>query len=526
MTKYHTIFVGGGINNLVCASLLAKKGKSVLVLERSKHLGGCIRSEIIEDCIIDTLSTAYPLFVTSPAYEELKTDLENSGVTFVSNVTPTATVLSDKRFAILKTDKEENDRNFNQFSEGEGQRFRKQINWVEENSELLFSFLSQELVSFKIAKLLAKFVWKSGISESIKTIGSFLPSVRNDFPKHFKSDELQAVLAPWVLHTGLSPESTLSSTMAKVVAFTVEQVGLPMVKGGSYKIIEAFKQIIENNNGVCKIQEEIKEILVNVKGKVNGVKTKDNTTYYAENVVASVTPTQLYGRLLKGNKFIPEPIKIEAKDYKYGMGNMQIHIILNEAPKWFNKDLETVTYIHLSDGINSVSKAVNSARRQALPDKATICIAQPTAIDPSRSSEGKHILWIQLPECPNFPEKDDSKTLDHLTNGEWTEELKNAYANRIIERTSAFITNIKSACIHQSIISPKELSQLNINLENGDPYAGLCEIGQYFAWRPLKSLKNHNTPIKNLYHSGASTHPGPGLGAGSGYLIAQTLLKK
>lgn len=526
MKKYHTIFIGGGINNLVCAALLAKKGKSVLVLERTDYLGGCIRSEIIEGCVIDTLSTAYPLFVTSPAYAELKMDLEQAGLSFVNNTTPTATVLSDKRFAILKTNKEENDHNFDQFSQGEGLRFRKQINWVEENAELLFSFLSQELVTFKMGKLLARYVWKNGISESIKTMGSFLPSVRTDFPKHFKSDELQSVLAPWVLHTGLSPDSTLSATMAKVVAFTVEQVGLPMVKGGSFKIVEAFKQIIETHKGECKNQEEVQEILVSEKGKVEGVKTSSNTIYKAENVVASVTPTQLYGNLLQKSKFVPQPIQIEAKDYKYGMGNMQIHIILNEAPKWFNKELESVTYVHLSDGIDAVSKAVGAAKRQALPNKATICIAQPTATDPSRSSDGKYILWIQLPECPNFPIKDDSSELNHLTNGEWSEELKNAYAERIIERTSEFITNIKSACIHKSIISPKELSQLNINLENGDPYAGLCEISQYFAWRPLKSLKNHNTPIKNLYHGGASTHPGPGLGAGSGYLIAQTLLKK
>ena len=525
MTKYHTIFIGGGINNLVCASLLAKKGKSVLVLERSDYLGGCIRSEVIENCVIDTLSTAYPLFVTSPAYAALQKDLEQAGVTFVNNNTPTATVLSDKRYGILRTSQEENEKNFDQFSIGEGKRYRKQIDWVGENAELLFSFLSQDLVSLKIAKLLAKYVWKNGVANSIKTVGSFFPSVRNDFPKYFESDELQAILAPWVLHTGLSPESVLSSTMAKVVAFTVEQVGLPMIQGGSFKIVDAFKKIIESNSGICKTQEEIEEILVSSKGVVLGVKTKKDS-YYADNVVASVTPTQLYGRLLKKSKFIPKLVQTEAKDFKYGMGNMQIHIILNEAPKWFNKELETVTYVHLSDGIDAISKAVNSANRQELPDKPTICIAQPTATDPSRSVNGKYILWIQLPECPNYPVKDASNELDTLTNGVWTEELKSAYASRIIERTSEYITNIKSACIHKSVISPKDLSHLNINLENGDPYSGSCELSQYFAWRPLKSLKNHNTPIKNLYHGGASTHPGPGLGAGSGYLIAQTLLKK
>ena len=34
---------------------------------------------------------------------------------------------------------------------------------------------------------------------------------------------------------------------------------------------------------------------------------------------------------------------------------------------------------------------------------------------------------------------------------------------------------------------------------------------------------NHTTAVPRLYHIGASTHPGPGLGGGSGFLIAQAL---
>ena len=34
---------------------------------------------------------------------------------------------------------------------------------------------------------------------------------------------------------------------------------------------------------------------------------------------------------------------------------------------------------------------------------------------------------------------------------------------------------------------------------------------------------NHRTPVPKLYHIGAATHPGPGLGGGSGYLLAKSL---
>jgi len=39
------LIVGSGINSLVCAALLALKGKTVRVLERNERVGGCMRSE-------------------------------------------------------------------------------------------------------------------------------------------------------------------------------------------------------------------------------------------------------------------------------------------------------------------------------------------------------------------------------------------------------------------------------------------------------------------------------------------------
>ena len=71
--------------------------------------------------------------------------------------------------------------------------------------------------------------------------------------------------------------------------------------------------------------------------------------------------------------------------------------------------------------------------------------------------------------------------------------------------------------------SPADLEAMNINLTGGDPYGGACSIDQFFLWRPLRGTVNHETPVKRLYHIGASTHPGPGLGGGSGFLLAKSL---
>jgi len=179
--------------------------------------------------------------------------------------------------------------------------------------------------------------------------------------------------------------------------------------------------------------------------------------------------------------------------------------------------------IHLSDGADSVSKAINQSERGLLPDECTVVVGQPTALDPSRAPEGKAILWLQLQELPSHIKGDAAGIIDVPLSGEWTESVREQYADRVIERLCDYIPNLKSSILSRSVLSPADLEKLNINLVGGDPYSGHCGVQQFFAWRPLKSIKNHDTTVKDLYHIGASTHPGPGLGGNSGYMVAKHL---
>ena len=79
-TEAQIIVVGSGMNSLVCAALLAKRGKSVLVLERNDRAGGCIRTEeLFPGFQHEVLSSWYPLFMGGAAYPELKDDLAGLG---------------------------------------------------------------------------------------------------------------------------------------------------------------------------------------------------------------------------------------------------------------------------------------------------------------------------------------------------------------------------------------------------------------------------------------------------------------
>ena len=95
---YQFVIVGSGMNSLVCAAMLAKAGKRVVVLERNDRLGGCIRTdELFPGYTHDILSSSYPLFVAGPGYEALGPDLHAAGLEFANTDLPTAIVTDDGR---------------------------------------------------------------------------------------------------------------------------------------------------------------------------------------------------------------------------------------------------------------------------------------------------------------------------------------------------------------------------------------------------------------------------------------------
>ncbi|MCH6588540.1 MAG: DUF5118 domain-containing protein, partial [Proteobacteria bacterium] len=88
--------------------MLAKEGKKVIVLERNDRLGGCIRTEeLFPGFTHDVLSSSYPLFVTSPAYEALSEDLHAAGLEFANTSLPTAVLTEEGRSLIMSTDEAE-----------------------------------------------------------------------------------------------------------------------------------------------------------------------------------------------------------------------------------------------------------------------------------------------------------------------------------------------------------------------------------------------------------------------------------
>jgi phytoene dehydrogenase-like protein len=530
VATFDAVLVGSGINTLTAAALLAREGWQVCVLERSDRLGGAIRTEAdytLPGFTHELMSSWHPLFQGSAAYAELADDLHRRGLEYVNTDLPTASAYPDGSAMFLQTALEANVAEFDRFAPGDGAGWQRQFEDFMTHADLSFGVLGTELWSTSGLGLGQRMFRTLGRRGLLEFAGHALGTCRDWTTATFRSEQAHGLLAPWVLHTGLGPDNAVSGFMTQVIACAVQLGGMPVPVGGGVKLVEALGGIVRDAGGELRTDATVERITV-AAGRATGVALAGGETVPATRaVIAGVTPTQLYGTLLAPHD-TPADVREAAGRYRYGRAGMQIHVAMDEPPRWKGPEAERLArtaIVHVTPGLDGVSRAVNEAERGLLPAEATIVAGQPCAVDPSRAPEGKWIVWIQLQELPAGRVKGDAAGELDVGDGTWTEELREAYADRIVARLGASVENLATATLRRIVLSPADLEALNPNLVAGDIYAGSCALDQNLLWRPFAAAPGHRTPVEGLWHVGASTHPGPGLGAGSGYLVAKELTK-
>src|SRR5262249_13141692 len=199
------------------------------------------------------------------------------------------------------------------------------------NADLAFGLLGTEIWSTKGMALGGKAIRRLGRHGVHEFGGNLLVSGRDWLTGTFASERIHGLLAPWVLHTGLGPDTASSGFMAQVIAVAVQEGGMPVPRGGGARLVDALVRLIEENGGTCRTGFEVESIVVR-DGAAVAVRSAEGEMVGASRaVIANVTPTQLYGRLL-GDP--PDAVSSAGRRFRYGRAEMQIHFALSEQPRW------------------------------------------------------------------------------------------------------------------------------------------------------------------------------------------------
>jgi phytoene dehydrogenase-like protein len=524
VSQTDAIVIGAGINGMVAAAELAKAGWTVTLIDGNDRIGGFIDSGelTVPGYQHDTYSSWHLLFRSSAAYAALGPELHRHGLNYCdSGDELCASVASDGRVSLAYRDPVRTAEGFADTADGAA--YLVALGELEKQLPLIGPMLSGEPRSVGNLRTFTVGWRKSGRNELEDLLRSTLTSGRAWARGRFAGPEVDHLFAPWLLHAGLSPDQAQGGLMMPLLAGSMHTAGLPVVEGGAKNFLAAFQALFDELGVRVLLGQRVEEIVV-AAGKAIGVRTTAGRVSANRAVLASVTPDVLYGSLLPAGKVKVsglDPVRREAAQFRFGRGAMQIHVALSAPPAWRDSRLAQVPLLHLTDGSTSTAIACAQAEAGLLPAAPTVVVGRQDLLDPTRVPKGAAALWIQLQEVPYAPVGDAAGELD-ISSG-WDENLAAGYAKRVLDRIQPHAPGLSELVLGMKVISPVDLEKANPNARFGDPYGGSCELDQSLFWRPLPSTRSHKTPVEGLWQIGSSTHPGAGLGAGSGHLVARQL---
>jgi len=513
------VVIGAGINGMVAAAELADAGWSVVLLDASERIGGFVASgEItLPGYVHDTFSSWHPLFVAGGGYAELSAALHERGLEYANTNGAVTASVSERGTIVADRDPDRTAARFALPSDQDA--YQVMLAELDRRKGLIFGALGSELRPRDIVRLVGRGLPALGVGGLVELTRNTVQSGRGFLRERFAGWEADQLWAPWLLHAGLGPDNASGGLMLPVLAATVHGFGLPVVKGGAGQFIAAFERLLADQSVDVRLSAVADRIELSG-GRAVAVHAAGRRIAARRAVLASTSTEALYGVLLDPAD-VPERGRRAALRHRPGRAAMQVHLALNAPLRWRDPTLDTVPLVHVSDGTASTGIACAQAEAGLLPAAPTVAVGQQSILDASRAPTGAATLWIQLQEVPWAPRGDAAGEID-VSRG-WDEKVAAAYADRVIGRIERFAPAVRDAICATRVLTPPDLYAANRNAVAGDPYGGTGELDQSLFWRP-GSGTGHRTGVGGLWHIGAFTHPGPGLGGGSGHIVARRLL--
>jgi phytoene dehydrogenase-like protein len=514
------VVIGSGINALVAAAMLGAKGHKVTVLEREARLGGCLLTDEVTAPGFrhDVMAATWVLFATGPAFAALGADLARHGFHLSNGDQPTGVLRPDGSALVLTRDRAANVAALNAGHPGDGDRYGAEMAELERDAPFLFALLGSDLWSRGTMRLLAAQAWRRGPRGLAAWVGRALAPSAGWLRATFEGEGAQALLAPWGNHAGLSPEGAYGGMMARVIAFALEGAGAPVVTGGSGRAVEAFRALIEEQGGTFRLGADVVRI-THARGRVTGVELASGERIAATSVLASVTPSQLYGRFL-ADADLPKD-RAAVRRFRYGRGNFQLHYALSRPARMDRagagkRGPSPPRRRHRRGQQGRQRGGAGDAAGRALDLRGPAPRARPVAL-PARCCD-------PVAPGPRRPPRAERGRRGRDRGGgrldpRGSRGLRGPHRGDPgaprprLRRDQARPPGALARRPPSDEREPRRGRPLRRRLLGGPvlPVAALC------------AFQGAETPIKGLLHIGASTHPGPGLSGGSGFLAAKGL---
>ena len=313
----------------------------------------------------------------------------------------------------------------------------------------------------------------------LRTLGN----AYNSISKFVKSEVLRQALSFQTLYIGVSPFQ--GPSIYTIIPMIELLYGIHYIKGGMYQMALAMEKRFKELGGVIHLNETVEEIILD-DNTAKGIKS-NGRVIHSDIVLTNADFPWAVKHLIKEDKKRGKYKSKKLKKMSYSSSVMIMYLGLSKKyPR----------VVHSLKFARSFKKNIQDLFENQVPDDPSFYMYSPSQIDPSMAPEGKEVLYVLVP-VPNTRYDDP-----------WDETYTKAYADKVLDLMSKLegLEDVKEHIEVMHISNPRDWEK-EFNLNHGATFGLRTTLSQSLYFRPQATLKPH----KNVYFTGSSTHPGPGV---------------
>jgi phytoene dehydrogenase-like protein len=466
--SYDAVVVGAGPNGLSAAIVIARTGRSVLVLEGQSTIGGAARSSelTLPGFTHDLGSAVHPLAVGTSFFRSLP--LDQHGLEWIYPPAAVAHPFDDGPPAILRTSIEETGRSLGADADAYDRLMRPFVNhWEEIAADALAPVHPP-----RHPILLGRF----GLSA--------LRSARALAESRFRGEQARGLFAGVCAHSIMPLTRIATASIGLVLATIAHRAGWPMPKGGAQRLSDALASYLRTLGGEIVTDAPVASL---------------DELPSARVVLLDLTASNALK--LGGDRFSPA-YRAALSRYRVGPGVCKVDWALSSAVPWRDDECAEAGTVHLGGTLEEFVASEAAPWRGEHAARPFVLLAQPSLFDETRAPAGSQTLWAYC----------------HVPYGSDVDMCE-----RIEGQIERFAPGFGDVVLSRRVTKASEMHLANANLMGGDITGGANSLRQLF-FRPVVRADPYKTSVKGVYLCSSSTPPGAGVHGLCGMFAARAAL--
>jgi phytoene dehydrogenase-like protein len=526
------IIIGGGLNGLTAAGMLARGGMKVLLLESRAEFGGsAVTGEFAPGFKTDLVRHDIG---TLPVDLWRQLDLEKHGWQMLSSNPEILAPGSDGSALLLEAGRpgtpSDSLKKLSPSDAAKWPEFTRKVAALAGFLEHLYrapmpgvdaSGFAEMMIAARIA-LKLRGLGKADMVEVLRVLPMSVGELVEDT---FEHPVLRGVLASrGLMHLAQGPR-------AAATAFTMlhHQVGRhpgafrtsmrPV--GGVGALAAALVSSARAAGAELRANARVAKIAMRG-GAVSSVVLESGEEIAATRVVSEVSPRHTFTTLCDPSQLDPELVRA-VSNIRYRGVTAKVHLALDALPGFRGapESARPARSVVIAPSLDYLDRAYDDSKYGRVSAKPWLDVFIPTIDDPSFAPAGKHVMSVQVQYAP-YKLRDAGEGAGPSGITEWNAASRDQLADHVIRTLAEYAPELPGLVRHRHVLTPLDLEE-QYGLPEGNPYHGELALDQALFMRPVPACSRYRTPVPGLWLCGSGGHPGGGIPGRAGANAAKQI---